>query len=107
MEIIILGNGKMEQRMDMVFLSVRMTAQCMMEIGEMISMMDMELKAGKIIPLFIKGNINKVKKLAKENSNLMEIIMKVILLMVSFMEKEYIILLIRTQPMKGNFIKII
>jgi hypothetical protein len=84
-----------------------MMAQCMMEIGRMTSMMDMELKVGKVILLFIKENINKVRKLGKESFNLMVIIMKGILLMVSFMEKVSIILLIRTQRMKGNFIKTI
>ena len=79
----------------------------MMEIGKMISMMDKELKVGKAIPLFIKEIINKAKKQGRESFNLMEILMKVIFLMVNFMVEVSIILPIRTQRTKVNFIRII
>jgi hypothetical protein len=58
--------------------------------GKMMFIMARELKHGTLIKLNMKVNFRMAKKLDKEDLNLMEIIMKENLLMVSLMEEENI-----------------
>lgn len=101
METYIKESGKMEKPMEQASLQI-LTDQCMKVNGKTISNMDMVLNLGTIIRSNLQENLQKVKKLEKEDLSLKAVTMKEILLMVNSMEQESI-----TLPIQVVFMKVI
>lgn len=106
MEISTKDIGKREKLMDMVFTLIKMV-QCIKVNGQMINIMEKELKLGTMDLLSMRESLLKPKRQEKEDLNLMATTTREILRMVSLKDKENTISLILVKFISENSMRTI
>lgn len=106
MEISIKDIGKREKLMDMVCTLTKMV-QCIKVNGQMINIMEKELKLGTMDLLSMRESLLKPKRQEKEDLNLMATTTREILRMVSLKDKENTISLILVKFISENSMRTI